>query len=247
MKIPDVIHHEIERALDVVRQHSKHEYGPKQRRQLFALFKANSTGLYAWRWLAVLTARRVLPLYAAYMTVTKRKFLYYDIRRPQKSIEMAEGVLLESVASEDGYNQANAAYEQDDFEYVDWRVSQTVPFKVYMASWSASIALLEASKTNLDQFSILPNLAYAAGGFFHGTRVDDEFERQYPDGVSGENMSDILWARSCHCDTAAMASTAWASDEASMEIDPTKLLEFWEWWFLDAVQQAWRQAIETRE
>lgn len=243
MQIQHDVQREIERALAVVQDHLEHDYAPKQRRQLFMLFKSDPFRLRVWRWLAVITALRVQPLYDAYLRESKRGFLYYDIKRPQKSLKMAEGVLLGRVAAELGYGKANGAYDQDDFDYVEWRTMNPVPFKFYMASWSASIALLEASKDDLDPFLRLSDLGYAKGGFSMGKDIGHTVEQEDPDGISGENMSNSIWAESGHSDTAAVASTAWACEEDSKDMDAMKLHEFWEWWLTDAIQQAWQRAI----
>lgn len=239
MTIPIVIQQEIDRALEIVMQHPDSEYKPKERKALFLLLKTKSYGLIAWKQLAILSAQRVLPIYEAYIEKTEREF-YYDTKMPHKSLTMAENVLLGKVNSTSGYNYANAAYEQSDFDYM---ITKPVPFRVYMASWTASIALLEVSKLDVDQFSKLPNFGYHSDGHFSmGRDVSKKIENVFSDGISGENFTNTLWARSGHSDTAASACTAWACEDNSKELIPTKQLEFWEWWLTDGIKTAWNRA-----
>jgi hypothetical protein len=244
MPIPLKLENELEQALDIVIWHPTHEYGPKQRRKLFDIFKSDPFSMKVWRWLAVITARHVLPIYEAHVSELNQADWYYDLKFPSHCLEVAEKVLLGEREAQVGYDMANGAYDPSDFDYVTWRVLRPVPFKIYQASWAASIALLEVSKDDNDPFQHLSNTAYANNCFFEGVGVANEIRNSYPDGIPGEEFTDSLWAQSGHSDIAAVASTAWACEGLSRKTDPQRLSEFWHWWITEAISQAWKLAEE---
>lgn len=238
MAIPNELQAEIDHALDAIKQHSGHEYGPKQRQKLFRLFKSDASWMRVWRWLAIFTAAQVLPIYQRYIAETGRTFVYYDVQRPAKALVMARDILTGKLEPSIGYDTANGSYDPHDFDY-GWRARKPVPFNVYQSGRAANIALLEASKDNLDPFAGLPHIAYWNNGFCTGRDIGYQIAQEIPDAVAGEHFTDALWSISGHSDTAAVASTAWACTETLPIPDPAKLLEFWLWWFIEAIPEAW--------
>lgn len=192
-----------------------------------------------WKWLALISARRVLPIYDAYVTTLDKNAYNYNFAAPKMYLEAAENVLRGKLEAEEGYDMANGAYEYSDFHY---RVSRNpIPFRIYEAAWASSIALLEVSKRDPNPFGILPHIAAHSNGFLGGNNVAKEIrgDSKY---IPGEDFTDALWARSGHSDTAAVASTAWSCDENSKISQPQKLLYFWHWWLTDALNKAWDMA-----
>jgi hypothetical protein len=237
MPLPQELQRAADKALNVVIKHPDHEYGPKHRRRLFQVVRSDPVMIRTWKWLAVISSRRVLPIYEAYIDTLNKNEWYYNFAAPNIHLKAAEDVLQGKLEAKHGYEMANAAYEQSDFDYR--LVSKPVPFRIYQAAWSSTIALLEISQMDHDPFATLPNRAYAANGFFYGRGVAEDIRKEFPDGIPGEDFTDALWTESGHSDTAAVASIAWACDESSKISQPQKLLYFWHWWLTDALNEAW--------
>jgi hypothetical protein len=242
MMIPSQLNNELEEALTRITQHPTHEYGPKQRQKLFNLFNSDPFTATVWKWLAIVTARHVFPIYESYAVQWNEDEWDYDLKFPLQSLEMAEKILLGEEDAETGWDMGNIAYDPHSFTYVAWRTHHPVPFNIYQASWAASMALLEVSSVDYDLFEDLPNIAYWEGGFLWEKGVGATIRNSHPDAVLGEEYTDVLWARSGHSDTAAAAVSAWACEGLSTDPHPEKMLQFWRWWITEAVPQAWELA-----
>lgn len=245
MEIPKDLQREIDQALDRIDKDPEHHYLPKYRQTLFYISKADPVLLKTWKRLALVTAQHVLPIYEKFIDSSGRTFEYYDVRYPSKAIKLAEAILQGKASKEAGYGTANGAYDQSDFDYR--LICQPVPFNVYQASWTANMALLEVSKENIDQFSKLPHVGYYDNGFGSGHNIGERIAQQFPDGIAGIDFTDVLWSQTGHSDTASVASTAWAYDPYSKDVNSDKLHEFWNWWLTDGIQEAWKRTIKTAD
>ncbi len=87
-------------ALDVIQRHPTHRFAPSQRRALYELFGPNTHPLVkrARGWLAIITARRVLPVWQEAATHDDPEDdpdaeLIVDAHTPERLLALAEGVL----------------------------------------------------------------------------------------------------------------------------------------------------------
>src|SRR5688572_7082764 len=64
MTIPKTIQESIQTAKTLIENHPHHQFSPIQRQEVWQAFdKEGEIGLRAWSWLAIITAKKVLPFY----------------------------------------------------------------------------------------------------------------------------------------------------------------------------------------
>jgi hypothetical protein len=204
-----------------------------------------------WRWLAVLTAEHVLPLYkepdypeTLIQQREQQRQEYPDHIRyehPAEALNLARHVLRGE------YDHKHASQLASDLHYV---ADPYLNLPSIFVQRAANRALGVVSDQNVsssiegnDEFSVLRNWA-----------------------ESGSAITDRDWVTSGQGDTASCAAIAWSCivdpDVAHRDssgkigpiqwnwwleherVDPDKLLAFWLWWLETALPRAWTLAEE---
>jgi hypothetical protein len=131
MPIPELVQALLEAVLDEVEADPKHMMSPQRRREIYNAL-SNFTGQQTSRWLAVITAKRVLPVFQQ---------SYPDNSLPQELLETAIGVLqgqVDNTRAEEmldrGYHASGNAWGYDERE---------IPWPVWLAGNASYHALKE--------------------------------------------------------------------------------------------------------
>jgi hypothetical protein len=183
-------------------------------------------------WLAVITARRVLPAFQA---------AFPEDTLPQQLLDMAVSILQgrgDEAAAEElqewGYNASGNAWGYDEAE---------VPWNADLAGSAAYHALKEARGQ--------PPLQYLDKVFKLGAVAWPPGEQitEYPEPRPATQFTDEDLCQIDASDTAANAAVAFACEAGGPFCDPGKLREFWTWWLTEAIPEAWEtaQIYEERE
>ncbi len=222
-KLPDALQTLAAAALAEMQADPRHRLPPARRQALYAALAAAPGLNAAPRWLAVLAAERVLPLFRA--------------RCPED--ELPPALLAAAIGVLEGQRDADTAAELEARGYQasknawGYDVGE-LPWPVGLAADAALRALREARGyrplTNLaaylaqDTVMLLPGKAgvparsAAAPG---EAALNDEALCQMEDG-----------------DTASIAAVSAASSEYGPTCDPERLRIFWTWWLQEALPAA---------
>jgi hypothetical protein len=248
MALPTSLKDAIDDALQNIRNHPTHEFGPRNREVLFKIMDAIPSGQIARKWLGILTARKVLPIYEGLIQNSiqnlfslaekvmsdevygEEMYRQLDENQPQLSLYLAERVMSGEINVEQVYRLAC------DWHYTVGYMSENLPDGAALANIAANKALIEVSSPNFKPFDFLSDLHRV--GFIDGEIDGFELKENY---LNGEQFSDLIWANSGQSDTAAAAVSSWAFNSGE-EFDTAKVLEFWEWWLLEAIPDAWEKA-----
>ncbi len=210
-------------TVQAIRQHPSHQFLPAVRRAFYdSLSPDPPFAMQAEGWLAVIAARRVLPLF---------KNAIPDEHSPEELLELAEALLRNQA------DRASARTRIAEEHYIAGNLwgyafmeEDEMPVNVMFAGWAAHRAVQEAygtkPLTRLGQFYM-----------FKGNAEDKQV-------ISGKEWTDLEAAPSGQGDAASCAAMAVSCDSAG-RCDPEKLREFWEWWLIDAVPLAWESAMKT--
>jgi len=191
--------------LGEVQTSPSHQMNPKSRRLVYQAFAdAGDTKVrVAPRWLAILSSRRVLPLF---------DHKYPDDPLPREYLKLAIAVLQGKAAKTEvddkldyGYDASGNAWGYDERE---------ITWPVWLAANSTYHALVEAN----------------------GYQPLDHLHRNFKNGVSTDWTDEKLCQFSG--DTAADAAMSSAYDARGLNINGEKLLEFWQWWFNEAIEES---------
>jgi len=241
MPVPEQLNTEINEALRLIENHPLHEYGPDKRKRLFRTWKSlrESAADLAKRWLAVITAEKVLPFYSlelqadakiqfdASLATMDEEHLreHYEQEQevaemPQKAIDLAKRVLRGESDAEEANRHSN------NMHYVVGNLGEDYLLpRAHFVNDAANKALGEVSRGDW----------YGYGIYNPFDSIEDNSER-----------TDLDWVISGSSDTVACAAVAWAYDEEEKQMKSDRLLQFWHWWLVEAIPQAWEIARENK-
>lgn len=239
MAIPTELDTSIQAALLSVLSDAKHDFNWQLRQVLYkTLDKVCQSDIKKTRgWLALFAAEKVLPIFTSFTSNAPSPHNLY----PQKLILMTKGIIEDSVNQEIAAELLEDAYHSSDI----WgSVNQEGDFD-FGAHYAAIAAYKALSETTLgeDQFSCAKNHAKSTRDgsitFFGGQAPTDRW-------ITSEFFSDFDWARLIAVgDTAGTAAVAFSYRSGSNYCDIKKLKEFWEWWLLEALPEAWEKSHES--
>jgi hypothetical protein len=225
--LPEAVRLLANTALAEMRADPQHRLAPQRRRQIYDALGPSTDNIsqYARGWLAVIAARRVLPIFQQ---------AFPEDTLPQELLDTAIGVLegkVDDVTADDfqehGYNASGNAWGYDETE---------MPWNADLAGCATYHALKEARGQeplcNLDKFFSLGIVGWPSG----------EWVTQYPEPISAEQFTDEDLCQIDNSDTAACAAVAFACGPGGPWCDPVKLQEFWTWWLTVAIPEAWEKA-----
>ena len=227
LPLPEALQALVNTALAEMQADPAHRLSHQRRGQIYAALGplTEDIGRKARGWLAVNTARRVLPTFQA---------AFPDDTLPQRLLDMAVSVLQgrgdEAAADELqewGYNASGNAWGYDEAE---------VPWNADMAGSAAYHALKEARGQPplqyLDRVFKLGVVAWSSG----------KPVMEYPTPQPATRFTDEDLCQNDASDTAAVAAVAFACEAGGPTCDPDKLREFWTWWLMEAIPEAWETA-----
>ncbi|MBN1312181.1 MAG: hypothetical protein JXB30_12245 [Anaerolineae bacterium] len=228
ISLPGKVQLLVNEALAEMDADPQHRLAHQRRRQIYDAFKrlVHPPGQRACGWLAVITARRVLPLFQQE---------YPEDTLPQDLLDAAIGALQGSVDDEaaddlqdEGYHASGNTWGYDEME-ITWNAD--------LAGRAAYHALKEARGqvplSNLDRIHTLGEVSFPSGEF-----------SEYPQPIRGDQFTDEDLCGIESSDAAAAAAVAFACRPDGPLCDPSKLREFWTWWLTEAVPEAWETAQE---
>jgi hypothetical protein len=227
ISLPKEIQELVNSALAEVNSDPLHRLAPQRRQQIYVAFKANANpvGRRACGWLAVITAKKVLPLF-------QQEFP--EDKLPQDLIDTAIGVMqgrVDDATADDildeGYHASGNAWGYDETE-ITWNAD--------LGGSAAYHALKEAR--GQEPFDNLER-EYKLGVVSVPSR---EWVDKYPQPTKGDQFTDEDLCQTENSDTAAVAAVAFACQPDGPLCDPSKLQEFWTWWLTAAIPEAWKTA-----
>jgi hypothetical protein len=231
MSIPQTMTERVAIALAVMRKHPYHNLSWNHRHAIYQAFKVDPVGQQARIWLDILTTHYVLPQWEA----IRQSEIWEDYDEPKTMVQLAEDVLMGKTAPSVGREMALHWSEVSDLS------GETLDSPYYNA-W----CVFKAALTTV----------WLAVGW-------DCFENPDPESVpTTDHISEWVYG-----DTAEMAMLAYVGgtwtpvegwttgfEEQGGEWDretpeaQARRQAFWEWWLLEAIPQAWEQAVhETKE
>jgi hypothetical protein len=229
----------IKAARSSMHLHPQRLLAPSIRQQIYHALgpKTDSVSNRARGWLAVLSARRVLPIFTQ---------AFPNMPLPQELLDTAAKILHGEVDDgtvttllNHGYHAAGNCWGYDE---------EDMPVSIDLAGSAAYHALKEAHGTepltNLHKYLSLGTVTTLQGA--------DSLNSEFKVAINPEPLSGDKWTdeRLCHvdaADTAAVAAMAYASQEHGDKYDPQKPEEFWEWWLTEAIPAAWAMAESARD
>ena len=240
MEIPLEVQNLVAKVLINIRNHPKHEFGQTLRRELYTSLHKTAQGINCCKWLAILSAQRVVSIYEEQTLHWKeqgtapdkiawatkalaegnewaKEELVDDWKVAARMIEIAESVMDHSISTE----YANQVLSVNYYATVGaFALGGGLTEKGYLALLAAYNALCETLDT-------VPLKSEGSDGI--------ESTRQWED--------HRLTAAGANADDAAVdAAFAFAGDIENRAYDTKKLKAFWEWWLTNAIPQAWEKA-----
>jgi hypothetical protein len=213
-------------TLNEVRADPHHRLAPQRRRQIYdaLLRSADPAVQQSQGWLAVLAARRVLPLFEQ---------AFPDDSLPREILDAAVGVLQGSVddaraaeIEDEGYHASGNAWGYDELEEITWPAS--------LAADASYHALKEARG-----FQSLNHLeCYHTVGTVTSPFQDDTVFSPEPEPIRGDTWPDEEVCTVDDTDTAAAAAVSSSCRDDGPVCDPEKLQAFWTWWLVEAIPTA---------
>lgn len=222
LSLPDSLSGVVNEALAAVRASPSHRFAPHQRQAVYAALSPVSDSLnYRVRaWLAIITARRVLPIFQQALPLEEM---------PRRLIDLAEAVVQGKLAAD---SMEVKSYADQSYHRMSSARLATMPWPVHLAAYAARKALLEAC--GIEPLSDLDECCMYT---FDG------------DAIPGSEWTDEDLCLDEAGDAASAAAVASAADTSTSfattstpACEPAKLLEFWEWWLTEAVPAAWAHA-----
>jgi len=227
LPLPEALQALVNTALAEMQADPGHRLSHQRRGQIYAALGplTEDIGRKARGWLAVNTARRVLPTFQE---------AFPDDTLPQQLLDMAVSILQgrgDAAAADElqewGYNASGNAWGYDEAE---------VPWNADLAGSAAYHALKEARGQPplqyLDRVFKLGVVAWPSG----------EPVMEYPTPQPATQFTDEDLCQNDASDTAANAAVAFACEAGGPTCDPDKLREFWTWWLMEAIPEAWETA-----
>ncbi len=228
--IPEEVQGLLDEALQIVQTHPNHELGQNERRIIYETLRSIPRGEVACRWLAILAAQRVLPIYEHALTTINEyqendEFGVNAVQKPRYMLHAVEQVMLGLIARE----SVKEAWD-DFYHFLHIGLDKRVPYLALSATYEA---VCEAMGT-----IPLHNQVSKAVHLDKGTT-------EY---VSSDKWTDeeLAGAGANAADAAVNAVYAYAQIAGTRQFDYQKVLEFWRWWLEEAIPQAWKKAGETQ-
>ena len=211
-------------GLERMRQHPLSYYDWQVRREIYKLLNVNSTSLPDRRHqsLALQAAEHVLPLYVR--TEADDQLVYQLLETARAFTQNQIDIAKVNEVEEAGYNAAQ--WFGYDFEKDKWN------YQSAHAGFAAYKALVEVRHL-IDPWDGIDRLSKGDG--VH--RLGGE---PHPEGWTvGADFTDADWNHlAAFGDTAAAAAFAYATTVHSEQCNPSRLIEFWEWWIGVALPKA---------
>ncbi len=221
---PKTLETRVNAALAAMRTAPNHHLPHHHRSTIYATLRthAKEHGPQVLGWLAVLAARRVLPIFQA---------VFPADTLPRELLATAEGVLRGQVEDkkaaemqDKGYHAAGSGWGYDE-DAISWPED--------LAAKAAYHALKEARGQE--------PLQHLEQTFVVGTvdTVSGEWVEKVAKPLSDEHFTDEQLCQSDDSDTAAVAAVAFSCAAEAPRCAPEKLDIFWTWWLKDAIFRAW--------
>lgn len=210
--------------LPLIRAHPQHEFGQNRRRTIYNVLRETPQGEQAAKWLALLSAQRVLSIYE--QTIAQLEQYDEETRTfPRQVLQAVEGILKQTSSDDSPRWLVNELYH-----FLHIGLDLRVPYLALKATYEAACEVLGGIplRSQVSLRKIDPNGA---------------IEWRSSTTLSDEELAGI----GCSADDAAVnAAYAWA-EVPNRKYDYAKVLEFWEWWLLEALPQAWENAASIHE
>lgn len=228
--LPTTLQQLCDETLAMVRAHPSHEMGQSQRLRIYEALWSTSTGEKASRWLAILSARRVQPIYRQSIATSRYANDDKVVGLLDRMLEIAEKIVRGELAIED-VRRGIEAGDIEDFYHEILVAFYGFPRYVWLATLAAYHALWEALGARPLQTKV-------------SRIVDDENGNMIITG--SDALTDVeLSGSGCHADDAPVDAAYAFAKLARQSYDVGKVLEFWEWWLTEAIPQAWKKALDT--
>lgn len=230
--LPKEVRQLIDETLAIVRNDAVHEMGQHRRRRIYEALWSSPSGDKASKWLAIMSARRVQPIYEEGVWTSSLANDEFAVTLLDRMLDLAEKIVREELSPEDVQKGVESG-DIEDFYYSKLvGAEKEFPPYIWLATLAAYYALEEAEGYKPLQI-----------------RISGEMPDQNGDTVitSSDTWTDCRLAGSgCHADDAAVdAAFAFAKRVTRQHYDSDKVLEFWEWWLAEAIPQAWKRALDT--
>ena len=228
--LPEAIVSLVESAFSEMQADSEHRLSYKRRREIYNALKENMIDYNCpsvLGWLAVITAKHILHIFQQ---------TFPDDSLPQELLDTAIRVLKRQADDKQvedildlGYHASGNMWGYNEDE---------IPWNVDMAANATYHALLEARGQeplkHLDDLSVLGIVDLESG----------QMVMEYPEPISGEQLTDEQLCESANSDTAASAAIAFSCSFENTRCDPERLNTFWTWWLKEAIPEAWELAYQ---
>lgn len=218
--IPPEIRRLIQETLDSTRAHPKHEMGQRQRRKIYQALWTTSQGDSASKWLAILAARRVQPLYEQAVATSSLAHEQFDegpvMGLVDRMLQLAERIATGALAPDEVIEGTRRGDIEDFYHNTLVATHDEFPYYVWLATNAAYYALSET-------LGVRPLEATVSGQVTNenGNPVHSRSDTWSDDQLAGSG---------CHAaDASVDAAYAFAEMTAERSYDISKLLEFWEW------------------
>jgi hypothetical protein len=227
MQVPQEIIALVETGLSRMRARPDHHYDWRIRRTLYQQMniRYNQIGYDAHGWLAVLTAEFVLPIF--------RTAIPGD-PLPEQLLDCAQQVMRRAVPRDSAVviELLDEGYLGTGPDCMDWR--DTIAYNAEYAGEATYVALEEANGSH--------NLLEAIEECVRGEGV---VKFDLPEGMTLDDLTDYEIADiGLFKDTASTAAIAYSCDKDGFQLDPQRLMHFWEWWATHAISEAWSRCTE---
>lgn len=230
--LPIKIRQLIDETLVIVRRDPLHEMGQEQRRRIYEALWSRPQGEKASKWLAILSARRVQPIFQERVAVSSFANDEFAMNLLDRILNIAEKILTGELSLEDVRRGQKSGSIEDFYHSILFAAENEFPYYVWLATLAADNARLEAMG-----YKPLQTRISSEGADENGNLIIT------PSG----GWSEVRLAGSgAHADDAAVdAAFAFAKCITREEYDSGKVFEFWKWWLTEAIPQAWQKALSA--
>jgi hypothetical protein len=228
--LPEDVQFAIGEASKILLIHSNHEMGQNHRRMIYQALQATPRGQVACRWLAILAAQRVLPIYENALArideyQEKDEFGVNAVQKPRYMLNAVEQAMLGVVPRE----SIREAWD-DFYHFMHIGLDKRVPYLALSAAYEAVCQVMGTAPLH--------------------TRISKAVRRENStiEYVKSDKWTDeeLAGAGANAADAAVNAAYAYAQIMETRQFDYQKILEFWNWWLEEAIPQAWKKAGETQ-
>lgn len=228
-ELPEEVQLAIDEATKVLLISPTHEMGQNHRRRIYRALQSTPRGEVGCRWLALLAAQRVLPIYEHALTKIdeyrkKDQFGVNAVQKPHYMLNAMEQVIRGMIVRE----SIGEAWD-DFYHFMHIGLDKRVPYLALSAAYEAVCEVMGAMPL---QTQISKAVRHEDGTIEY---------------VSSDKWTDeeLAGAGSNADDAAVNAAYAYAQNLETSQFDHEKVLEFWNWWLEEAIPQAWKMAGAT--